>query len=108
MRLIDAEKLQRVFNEVSTSIMREPKMTKDMEHIVRACIMTTEIINDAPTIEAVPVKHGRWISKGIWIECSNCKKALIRDNIEGAAIYENGLPEYCPRCGAKMDGGEVE
>ena len=61
MRLIDAEKLQRVFNEVSTSIVREPKMTKDMEHIVRACIMTTEIIKDAPTINTESV-----------VKCKDC------------------------------------
>lgn len=62
------------------------------------------VIDDAPTIDAEPVKHGRWISKGFWIECSNCKKTLIRDNIEITAVFENGLPTYCPHCGAKMDG----
>ena len=63
------------------------------------------VIDDAPTIDAESVKHGRWISKGFWIECSNCKKTLVRDNIEITAVFENGLPTYCPHCGAKMDGG---
>lgn len=58
------------------------------------------------TGEYQPVKHGRWISKGFWIECSNCKKTLVRDNIETTAVFENGLPTYCPHCGAKMDGEE--
>lgn len=62
-----------------------------------------EIIKDMPTVDVKPVKHGLWILKDIWIECSNCKKTLIKDKIEEAAVYENGLPEYCPRCGAKMD-----
>lgn len=62
-----------------------------------------EIIKDMPTVDVEPVKHGRWILKDIWIECSNCKKTLIRDHIERAAVYGNGLPEYCPHCGAKMD-----
>jgi hypothetical protein len=63
MRLIDGDELQKIFNETSTSLMREPKLLKDMEHMVRAFLMTTEMIKDAPTIEAEPVKHGRWIFK---------------------------------------------
>lgn len=101
MRLIDAEKLQRVFNEVSTSIMREPKMTKDIEHIVRACIMTTEIINDAPTIEAEPVKHGRWIKKLTYVYCSCCQISWTKSFTESL----RRTYKYCPNCGARMDGG---
>ena len=61
MRLIDADELQKIFNETSTALMREPKLLKDIEHMVRAFLMTTEMIKDAPTIEAEPVKLG-WIS----------------------------------------------
>ena len=84
MKLIDAEELQRVFNETSTSIMREPKMTKDMEHIVRACIMTTEIIKDAPIVDAVPV-----------VRCKDCdwwtkQKGSIQGRCAKLEIYPTG------------------
>ena len=47
-----------------------------------------------PTIEAKPVRHGKWIDReGSW-ECSECHEISCC----------NG--NYCPNCGAKMDGGE--
>ena len=67
-----------------------------------------QYVNEAPTIDAVPVVHGRWIleSKGnfspggfeIEEKCSECGRYVYR--------YE-GQPQdnYCPNCGAKMDGG---
>lgn len=59
-----------------------------------------EEFENASTIDAEPVRHGRWIiDKGdMW--CSECG---YED------VTENGEPEdyhYCPNCGAKMDGGE--
>lgn len=61
---------------------------------------------DAPTIEAEPIRHGRWIYKeyrttkddaiGFYL-CSECGRAnwIKEDN-------------YCPNCGAKMDEVERE
>lgn len=62
MRLIDADALQNLFNEVSTSLLGKPDLAKDVEHMVRAFIMTTEMIQDAPTVDAVPV-----------VRCKDCK-----------------------------------
>ena len=66
------------------------------------CIID-EAIKNAPTIEAKPVVHGRWISKNHhgyeWVfVCSNC------DYIDGYPF--NDRPNYCPNCGAKMDEKE--
>ena len=52
--------------------------------------------------DVVPVRHGYWISKNPhsyeWIfVCSNC------DYIDGYPF--NDRSNYCPNCGAKMDGG---
>lgn len=92
MRLIDADELQKIFNETSTALMREPKLLKDIEHMVRAFLMTTEMIKDAPTIEAEPVKHGYW--ENGWI-CSECNYGSPEPNMP-----------YCAACGAKMEGGK--
>ena len=59
----------------------------------------TNSIRNAPTIDAEPVRHGRWIY-GItlnheWRKCSEC---LVSQDIFGCFTY-------CPNCGAKMDGG---
>ena len=59
-------------------------------------------IEAAPTVDAVEVVHGRWIEQekytfGVMYDCSIC------DN----RILDNGHSwNYCPNCGAKMDGGE--
>lgn len=50
MRLIDADALQELFNECSSNLLSRPELTKDTEHMVRAFLMVTEMINDAPTI----------------------------------------------------------
>lgn len=61
-----------------------------------------------PTIEAEPVRHGTWIGieydgyadgcpvYDLW-ECSECKHEHKGE--------EDTLTDYCPDCGAKMDGG---
>ena len=59
-----------------------------------------KILMKAPTVDAVPVRHGRWIEQekytfGVMYDCSIC------DN----RILDNGHSwNYCPNCGAKMDG----
>lgn len=57
------------------------------------------ILKDAPTIEAEPVKHGRVVtSTDRWHtmhqNCSEC----------GEELEWNAYPNYCPNCGAKMEG----
>lgn len=69
------------------------KLPLDIEH---------EDIDDAPTIDAVEVVHGEWIKyeDGTTV-CSNCGFTL-EDWIQG--VFYN----FCPNCGAKMDGEEFE
>ena len=56
-----------------------------------------KLIEDAPTVDAEPVRHGRWIKL---IEASEWDQR--RCSICG------DMPccqrSYCPHCGAKMDG----
>lgn len=60
--------------------------------------------DDAPTIDAEPVRHGRWIeahdNDGLDYECSN-QKCKCRISYNGAKV--SGDFNYCPNCGAKMD-----
>ena len=48
-----------------------------------------------------PVKHGHWIYENFYTHCSVCGKMAIYDKY-GQEVES----DYCPRCGAKMDGGE--
>lgn len=53
MRLIDADSLQKLFNATSSALLSDVELSKDIEHVVRACLMVSEMISDAPTIDAV-------------------------------------------------------
>lgn len=60
-------------------------------------MISTHLIFNAPTVDAVPVRHGQWLSREegcvypFWerYTCSACGKHA--DNTE-----------YCPHCGARM------
>ena len=62
-------------------------------------------IDDAPTVDAVEVVHARWIwseENECWV-CSNCELSAL-NNYRGNSTDSN----YCPHCGAKMDGGNED
>lgn len=55
----------------------------------------------APTADVVEVKHGEWVYNVKYYSCSIC--AGKRFN-----LLLGTDAEYCPYCGAKMDGGKTE
>lgn len=58
-------------------------------------------ILNAPTADVAEVKHGKWIVDSAHgaIACSAC--GCINLGYNGRP-----KPNYCPNCGARMDGGE--
>lgn len=63
------------------------------------------MLESAPTVDAVEVVHGRWDEGYRITTCSNCG-ATFEINLrilQSTRIWE--MPNYCPNCGAKMDGG---
>ena len=54
-----------------------------------------EDIEAAPTIEAEPVRHGRWIPQDVTFTRFMCSACKSRNH-----AYRT---DYCPNCGAKMD-----
>ena len=61
------------------------------------CEYDTKLIDEIPAADVAPVVHGRWIMHddefGLTCECSVCHIETMGDG------------NYCPNCGAKMDGG---
>lgn len=84
MRLIDADALKETFRK---------------EYKVTGHGIIGNIIDEEPTVDAVPVRHGKWIfnpKDAIEMmftlpKCSEC----------GAESVDGG--NYCPNCGARMD-----
>ena len=65
-----------------------------------AHICTMELLTYAPRVDAVEVVHGRWTHDNPWLygfECNQCGKWILPE--DGTADMN-----YCPNCGAKMDG----
>lgn len=64
-----------------------------------------EMLEDAPEVEAEPVRHGKWAREnnyGIW-KCSECGCKVNRSNPLKGNIWNY---YYCPNCGAKMERKE--
>ncbi len=61
-------------------------------------------IDNAPTVDAVPVVHGEWIASIIGKDvCSNCHK-MFSSPPYGTNLIPRKEFKFCPSCGAKMDG----
>lgn len=88
-RLIDADALP----------IHQVKILHDEGLFIGDIVFSAHITN-APTIDAEPVRHGRWvaidrIASGFpWkLRCNRC------------GVPQDYPHTYCPNCGAKMDGG---
>lgn len=75
----------------------------------RACTWmdAMDYIEDAPAVDAQPVKHGKWITTQKSIDdgfttCSYCHREFYIDDLAHVG-NEDGFCELCPNCGAKMD-----
>lgn len=109
MRLIDADAL---YVEV-TERYRDIKAGSYPFNIVAYDM--ARLVENAPTVDAEPVRHGRWLSAyeyaikvgvtdmerleeakkdNLWKFCNDCEQQV------------KGFYNYCPNCGVKMD--EVE
>ena len=63
-----------------------------------------DAVDNAPTVDAVEVVHGYWYAHhGITI-CSHCQAMFDADLVMLQIPSTWKMPNYCPNCGAKMDG----
>ena len=63
-------------------------------------------VDAIPAADVAPVRHGRWVHEHIsegyaWVMCSECEAVIHK-------ILINKRLNYCPNCGAKMDGGDSD
>ena len=62
-----------------------------------------EMIEELPVADVVPVRHGRWETNSDRPDsliCSVCKC--------GFDMWKHDPHNFCPNCGAKMDGGDED
>ena len=97
-RLIDANELVRKANKLEVFYF-----TGETDIAVHDCQMVElgavlAEIDEAPTVDAVEVKHGHWCWEGRFKACSQCGSYVEWDETLGANFWK-----FCPYCGAKMD-----
>ena len=103
MRRIDADELIAKIDETVKISMFHIKG----ETLKGAALLVFEnfqaLVNAAPTIEAEPVRHGKWKHvAGMNSKCSECGRYFPVKEFDSRPFDIN----YCPNCGAKMDGKE--
>lgn len=93
MRLVDADEAKKYLYEHLDDL-----------HIIAA----QNAIDEMPTIDAQPVKHGHWVELPKALnpnetpcQCSNCKHVI-------SFYYGYPKSKFCDECGAKMDGGDAD
>lgn len=122
MRPIDAdvlyqktEELEKQAREASRQAITEPTQEKWNTILAERSAFKYDI-TQMPTIDAVPVVHGKWLpyewcTDGTWDKCSVCGVAhRTRDKYIGFMDRKEHVIQerlnYCPNCGARMDGGK--
>lgn len=85
VRLIDANALKTSFEE---------------DGHLSTCI--EEFIDNAPTIDVEPVRHGRWIQNKTLPAYHRCSICGVTHKMQ-VSCNKYVMLYYCPRCGAKMD-----
>ena len=89
VRLVDADALLETICKKCPELDCKP----DATDTVSGCLIY-DVIAIAPTIDAQPVKNGKWVKYPSLYRCSNCG-------------YPKGMPKpYCELCGARMEVDE--
>ena len=116
MRLIDADAL---FLHLRGNRGKETgSYSKGRNNGINIAIGAIRNEQICPTVDAVPVVHGRWKTLEcdmgevggyppyIIVECSNCGEVVSIEQGQYDWAYGDPFPwKCCPLCGAKMDGG---
>ena len=99
-----------ISEEIRRYYYKNPPNSSYGEGFDRGLDRAQRAILDAPAADVAPVVHGRWDDSGRYtfpggstaVRCTNCGCALT------VSEYHMNNWNYCPVCGAKMDGGDSD
>ena len=98
-------KREAISEEIRKYYYKNPPNFSYGEGFDRGLDRAQRAILDAPAADVVPVRHGRWIDAYPDIE----PNPMFMYGICSECGFEQGISKYlnyCPNCGAKMDGGD--
>ena len=91
MRLIDADALMKLLTQ-KAYLVADYWNSRDKGMFLWGI---EQAVNEQPTVDAEPIRHGRWILNKYNGVCNyHCSECL--------ELCDSGY-DYCPNCGAKMD-----
>ncbi len=98
------------FNKIDTDRCIDGKWVRWGEHVTHWKMLPAppNLIDKTSTADVVEVKYGEWDDSGRYKFADG--SLAIRCTVCGCAIHSDEYGKYhwnyCPVCGAKMDGGE--
>ena len=99
---IDIEPLRKQMVEFKTAVKQFAKSSSFLKAYISGIDAVMEAIDKLPTADVQEVRHGRWECNYdrdafyIVYVCSKCgRETLVKEN-------------FCPSCGARMDGKDGE
>lgn len=100
VRPIDAEATYQAMVKTIAAMMRTKRwMRSDKDNEDEILL----VIQNAPTIDYAPVRHGEWVEEGNLIWCSRCLNSPLYDY-----FGKIKLSSSCPHCGARMEEDEKD
>lgn len=127
MRPIDADALEKDYREQFEAVYKhtreavkpsdfyiERRAAYDKELARMEMEAFCEFLKSRPTVDAEPVRRGRWIFKRVKglpdatkVICSSCKKVIDQNDDLTYSLFAKEFflesHDCCPKCGAKMD-----
>ena len=107
MRIVDADALIGKFAERFDEACEQMRTRKNKDFwngVSTGINWGKNAVVDAPIVDAQPVAHGEWVLLGVGGTagpvCSVCQDPM--------SWFLCRTTRYCPNCGAKMDGGDVD
>ena len=88
--------------------IRREKLIEHIEAHFDGCDNCGEVMHcalDTPTADVVPVRHGHWLNWSDFFQRETDKRLKLGVFCSACRMYADNKFNYCPNCGAKMDGG---
>ena len=110
VRLIKMCDATKVYNGIALYMAENAYLNDTALDVLK---MVAGWLNEATTVDAVPVGHGYWIDGRVTdhigrvvehcIDCSVCDSVFKDDSREVVKNWKERF-KFCPFCGARMDG----